>query len=111
VDHTYKFLLRIPWTDELRDIPNIALGHHEKLNGSGYPRRVGARDIPPQTRMMTISDIFDALTASDRPYKRALPATRALDIIKHEVEGGMLDQELFQLFTDAKVYNEIMSPP
>ncbi len=110
VDHTYKFLLRIPWTDELRDIPNIALGHHEKLNGSGYPRRVGARDIPPQTRMMTISDIFDALTASDRPYKRALPATRALDIIKHEVEGGMLDQELFQLFTDAKIYDEIMSP-
>ena len=54
-------------------VPDIAHGHHEKLDGSGYPRKVKAPDIPVQTRMMTISDIFDALTAKDRPYKRAVP--------------------------------------
>jgi HD-GYP domain-containing protein (c-di-GMP phosphodiesterase class II) len=107
VAHTYDFLLRIPWTDELRNIPAIAYGHHEKLDGSGYPRKVASRDIPTQTRMMTISDIFDALTASDRPYKRAMPMERALDIIKYEVEGGMLDGDLFTLFTEAKVYEAV----
>ena len=97
VTHTYDFLLRIPWTTELRDIPMIAYGHHEKLDGSGYPRKIAARDIPPQTRMMTISDIFDALTASDR----------ALDIMTHEVKGGMLDPDLFTLFVDAKVFEAL----
>ena len=79
VTHTYRFLQQIPWTKELSAIPDIALGHHEKLKGSGYPGSVKAAGIPVQTRMMTISDIFDALTASDRPYKRAVPLDRAID--------------------------------
>ena len=106
VAHTYRFLLQIPWTKELSSIPFIAYGHHEKLNGAGYPRRVGGEQIPIQTRMMTIADIFDALTASDRPYKRAVPIPRALDIMGQEVEGGMLDPQLFTLFTDAKVFEQ-----
>jgi HD-GYP domain-containing protein (c-di-GMP phosphodiesterase class II) len=65
---------------------------------------VRGEEIPIQTRMMTISDIFDALTASDRPYKRAVPVDRALDIMSTEVEAGMLDSELFALFREAKVY-------
>jgi len=104
VTHTYRFLMQIPWTKELQDIPRIAYGHHEKLDGSGYPRRVRSDGIPLQTRMMTIADIFDALTASDRPYKRAVPLPRALDIMASEVKGGMLDPDLFALFTDAKVF-------
>lgn len=104
VTHTYRFLMQIPWTRELQFIPNIAYGHHEKLNGSGYPRKITAPDIPIQTRMMTISDIFDALTASDRPYKRAVPIERALNIMASEVEGGMLDPDLFRVFTEAKVF-------
>jgi hypothetical protein len=104
VTHTYKFLMTIPWTKELQDVPTIAFGHHEKLNGSGYPRKVRADQISIQTRMMTISDIFDALTAADRPYKRAVPLPRALDILAQEVKGGMLDENLFQLFVDAKAY-------
>jgi len=104
VSHTYRFLLQIPWTKELQNIPSIAYGHHEKLNGTGYPRKVSAQEIPIQTRMMTISDIFDALTASDRPYKRAVPVPRALDILSFEVKDGMLDPELFRLFTEAKVF-------
>jgi HD-GYP domain-containing protein (c-di-GMP phosphodiesterase class II) len=104
VTHTYMFLRQIPWTRELQSIPGIAYGHHEKLDGSGYPRQVRDRDIPIQTRMMTIADIFDALTASDRPYKRAVPVSRALDILAEETHGGMLDDELFRLFVDAKVF-------
>jgi len=104
VTHTYRFLLQIPWTKELEDIPAIAYGHHEKLDGSGYPRKVRGDQIPIQTRMMTISDIFDALTASDRPYKRAVPLPRALDIMAEEVKAGMLDEALFQLFVESKAY-------
>lgn len=110
VEHTYRFLLQIPWTKELQDIPLIAYGHHEKLNGSGYPRRVRDTDIPIQTRMMTIADIFDALTASDRPYKRAVSIERALDIMSAEVEGQMLDQDLFRIFVEARVYEHIAAP-
>jgi len=104
VSHTYRFLLNIPWTKELANIPTIAYGHHEKLDGRGYPRKVTGDHIPIQTRMMTIADIFDALTASDRPYKRAVPIPRALDIIAEEVKDGMLDGELFRLFAEAKVF-------
>ncbi len=104
VTHTYRFLMTIPWTKELQDIPTIAYGHHEKLDGTGYPRKVRGDQIPIQTRMMTISDIFDALTASDRPYKRAVPLPRALDIMAQEVKGGMLDPSLFELFVEAKAY-------
>ncbi len=106
VTHTYRFLLQIPWTKELQSIPMIAYGHHEKLDGSGYPRRVRGPAIPIQTRMMTISDIFDALTAADRPYKRAVPVNRALDIMNSEMESGMLDPKLFQLFTEAKIFEQ-----
>jgi HD-GYP domain-containing protein (c-di-GMP phosphodiesterase class II) len=104
VSHTYRFLEQIPWTRELRNIPKIAYGHHEKLNGRGYPRALSGEDIPVQTRMMTISDIFDALTASDRPYKRAVPLERALDILHAESKDGMLDPALLKTFVDAKVF-------
>ena len=104
VNSTYQFLLQIPWTSELQDIPRIAYGHHEKLNGGGYPRGVRGDDIPIQTRMMTIADIYDALTASDRPYKRAVPSESALNILSSEVTDGMLDADLFEIFHEARVY-------
>ncbi len=104
VVHSFKFLSQIPWTKELKNIPDIAKAHHEKLNGSGYPYKMKGSDIPFQAKMMTISDIFDALTARDRPYKRAVAVDRALDIIGQEVKSQLLDPALFQLFLDAKVY-------
>lgn len=107
VTHTYHFLQQIPWTKALKNVPNIAYAHHEKLNGRGYPRGLPAEDIPIQARMMTISDIYDALTASDRPYKKALPVQRALDILGYEVKDGMLDADLYQVFLDTKVYEKI----
>jgi HD-GYP domain-containing protein (c-di-GMP phosphodiesterase class II) len=106
VVHTYNFLEQIPWTTEIRAIPDIARGHHEKLNGQGYPYRLSAPEIPLQTRMMTISDIFDALAASDRPYKKAVTTDRALEILGFAVKDGELDPHLFQLFVDAKVYEK-----
>jgi len=107
VTHTYRFLLQIPWTKELAQIPHIAYGHHEKLNGTGYPRKVKAAEIPIQTRMMSISDIFDALTAADRPYKRAVPLQRALDILHDEAKTGHLDGELLRMFVDGKVFERL----
>jgi len=104
VIHTFNFLTQIPWTKEIGEIPLIARGHHEKLDGSGYPYQLRAEDIPVQTRMMTVCDIFDALSASDRPYKKAVPVERALDILKQSAEHHELDTELFQLFVDAKIY-------
>jgi HD-GYP domain-containing protein (c-di-GMP phosphodiesterase class II) len=104
VIHTFNFLTQIPWTKEISEIPGIARGHHEKLDGSGYPYQLKADEIPVQTRMMTICDIFDALSASDRPYKRAVPPDRALEILDSEARRQQLDQELFRLFVDARIY-------
>ena len=109
VSHTYQFLQRIPWTRELQHIPVIAYGHHEKMDGRGYPRRITAEGIPIQTRMMTISDIYDALTAQDRPYKRAVSSARALDILTTEVKEGQLDEALFKLFIEGKVFERQLS--
>ncbi|HMA41741.1 MAG TPA: HD domain-containing phosphohydrolase, partial [Gemmatimonadales bacterium] len=107
VTQTWVFLQEIPWTKELQEIPVIAYGHHELMNGTGYPRRIAGPEIKIQTRMMTISDIYDALTAQDRPYKKAVPTPKALDIMDRElVKSGQLDAELFQLFVEAKVYLE-----
>ena len=74
------------------------------MDGRGYPRRITADGIPIQTRMMTISDIYDALTAQDRPYKRAVSIDRAIDILTTEVKEGQLDPDLFKLFIDGKVF-------
>jgi HD-GYP domain-containing protein (c-di-GMP phosphodiesterase class II) len=109
VTHSYNFLEQIPWTRELKGVPLIAYGHHEKLNGKGYPRGLAGHDIPVQTRMMTISDIYDALTATDRPYKRAVPETRALDILHMEAREGMVDPHLLQVFVEAGVHRATVS--
>jgi len=104
VVHSFNFLRQIPWTKDLKKIPHIARAHHEKLDGSGYPDHIRGQAIPVQARMMAISDIYDALTAADRPYKPAVTPQRALDIIETEVKSNLLDRGLFELFRDAKVY-------
>lgn len=107
VVHTYNFLRQIPWGRQFRHVPDIAGAHHEKLDGSGYPNRLRAEAIPIPARMMTIADIFDALTAKDRPYKKAMPAERALDILASDVKKGLLDDELFKVFVEAKVWESL----
>jgi HD-GYP domain-containing protein (c-di-GMP phosphodiesterase class II) len=104
VTHSFHFLTKIPWTPLMRHIPEIAYGHHEKLDGTGYPRGLTADQIPLQARMMTISDIYDALTAQDRPYKRAVPISTALDILHSEANDGKLDKDLLDVFITNRVY-------
>lgn len=104
VSHTYDFLRQIPWGRMLADVPQIAAKHHEYLDGSGYPTGAEATEIPMQSRIMTIADIFDALTASDRPYKKAVPTEKALSIIEMEVKQGKCDPYLFQVFVESKCY-------
>lgn len=110
VTWTYKFLSQIPWTRSLKGVPDIAYAHHEKLDGRGYPRGLSEAEIPIQSRMMSISDIYDALTASDRPYKKAVPHELALDILRREAEGGQLDKELFTIFVEAKIPERALGP-
>ena len=104
VTHTYNFLRMIPWSKGLSEVPNIAYAHHEKINGSGYPRQLQGHEIPLQSCMMTIADIYDALTAWDRPYKKAIPEERALDILKFEAKDSHIDADLLNLFIEAKLY-------
>lgn len=104
VNHTMSFLRQIPWTREIKNIPAIASAHHEKLDGTGYPQNLSAPVIPFQSKMMTISDIFDALSAHDRPYKKAVPWDKALDILHVEAKQGLIDGELLRLFREAKIF-------
>jgi HD-GYP domain-containing protein (c-di-GMP phosphodiesterase class II) len=88
----------------MRDVPRIAYAHHELMDGSGYPRGLLADQIPVQTRIMTIADIFDALTAQDRPYKRAVDPERALEIMRAEADGRKLDPALLDVFISRRVF-------
>ena len=110
VTHTFRFLSQIPWTKALKRVPEIAYAHHEKLDGKGYPRSIPSDRIPVQSKMMAISDIYDALTASDRPYKKAVPHELALDILKKESDGGQLDKDLFKIFVEAEVPQRALKP-
>jgi HD-GYP domain-containing protein (c-di-GMP phosphodiesterase class II) len=106
VSHTFRFLSRIPWGKALCRVPLIAGAHHERLNGTGYPNRLRAEEIPVQSKMMSIADIYDALTASDRPYKKAIPIDRAIDILEYSVRDGHLDAELVRIFREGRVWEK-----
>jgi HD-GYP domain-containing protein (c-di-GMP phosphodiesterase class II) len=108
VSHTYRFLSQIPWGKTFSRVALIAGAHHERLNGTGYPNRLRAEEIPLQSKLMTISDIFDALTASDRPYKRAVPVEKALHILSLEVKDGHVDPELVRIFTESRAWEPVM---
>ena len=111
VKHSYEFLARIPWTKDLSRVPEIAYSHHEKLNGRGYPNHRVKEDIPIESQMMGITDIFDALTAQDRPYKPALPLKKALSILHMDADNNALNKDLVELFENEKVYNCLEEKP
>ena len=104
VSHTFSFLSLIPWTKDLLQLPEIAYSHHEKLDGSGYPRGLTSAEIPTQSKIMTIADIYDALTARDRPYKLSLSAEKALDILHAEARQGKVDPHLLKVFVESNAY-------
>jgi HD-GYP domain-containing protein (c-di-GMP phosphodiesterase class II) len=107
VTQSFLFLREIPWQETpWKDVAELAYGHHEHLDGTGYPRRLAGEQILPQVRMMTISDVFDALTASDRPYKKGMPTDRALDILQKEfVDRGKIDALLLDVFIHERLYD------
>ncbi len=107
VTQSFLFLREIPWqATPWRDVPDIAYGHHEHLDGTGYPRKLAGDAIKPQVRMMTISDVFDALTASDRPYKKGMSVERALDILSKEfAQRGKIDAMLLDVFIQKRLYD------
>ncbi|UBF23824.1 GAF domain-containing protein [Kovacikia minuta CCNUW1] len=105
VIHTYEFLKRIPWTKQLKDVPTIAYGHHEKLDGTGYPLGLKQPDIPIQAQIMAIADIYDALTAGDRPYKKGLTVANALKILRQEAAQNKLNHHLVELFEQQQIFS------
>jgi HD-GYP domain-containing protein (c-di-GMP phosphodiesterase class II) len=100
VSHTAEFLARIPWTDDLKNLVKYAGGHHEKLDGSGYPNRLKGDEIAIQTRLITLADIYDALTAEDRPYKPAVSSEKAIEILRSDADAGLLDGGLVDLLAN-----------
>jgi HD-GYP domain-containing protein (c-di-GMP phosphodiesterase class II) len=104
VTHSFRFLCQIPWTKELRRIPTIAYAHHERLDGRGYPNRLRSEDIPIQAKIMGVCDVYDALMAMDRPYKRALTPEQALAFLEQEATEGNLDPELVRIFIQERVW-------
>lgn len=105
VSHTYDFLKQINWTKDLKNVPEIAYGHHEKLDGTGYPRGLKKSEIPIQAQLMTIADIYDALTAGDRPYKRALRTDAAMKILRQEAAHNKINADLLELFDHRQVFS------
>ncbi len=108
VSHTFEFLRQIAWTEDLAGVPDIAHAHHEKMDGTGYPLGLKADRIPVQSRMMAIVDIYDALTAMDRPYKKSVSTERALEILHMESNEGKLDSELLKIFVEAQIYQSVI---
>ena len=101
---TWEILRRIPWPASLRSVANIASCHHEKLNGSGYPWKFKGDEIPLGGQILAVVDIFEALTAKDRPYKPAIPVDKAIQILQEEVDRGALNAKIWKLFLDQKLY-------
>jgi response regulator RpfG family c-di-GMP phosphodiesterase len=110
VTHTYTYLSQIPWTRELRRVPEIAFRHHERVDGSGYPRGLRGNEIPLQSRIIMISDVFDALTACDHPYKSAVPIESALDVLRKEKGSGTIEGDLVDLFIEDRIYECVLAP-
>lgn len=102
--HGRRFLDEIPWTQDLRRVPEIAQMHHEKLDGSGYPLGLCGPDIDTDARILEIADIYDALTARDRPYKPAVPHERARGIVEDMASKGELDGRLVRLFFEKEAH-------
>lgn len=104
VSVSLRMLESLPYPKNLKNVPILAGSHHEKINGTGYPLRLKEEQIPLKARIIAIADIFEALTANDRPYKKAMPLTQALSIMGQMKLDGHIDPDLFDVFVDAEIY-------
>jgi HD-GYP domain-containing protein (c-di-GMP phosphodiesterase class II) len=103
---TQIMLSQLPFPRHLREVPEIAGSHHEKMDGTGYPKRLTREQMSPVARMMAIADIFEALTAVDRPYKRGKTLTEAIAIMARMRDEQHIDPDLFELFLRSGVYRQ-----
>jgi HD-GYP domain-containing protein (c-di-GMP phosphodiesterase class II) len=114
IDVTIKMLESLPWPNHLKNVPEYAGGHHERMDGKGYPRGLTRDQMSVQARVMGIADIFEALTAKDRPYKKGKSLTESLTILGKFKLGGHIDPDLFDVFMWEKVYldyaNRFLAP-
>lgn len=101
---THEMLSRLPFPKRLSRVPEYAAGHHEKLDGSGYPNGLSGKDLPLQARIMAVADIFEALTAKDRPYKKPMKLSQAIKILGFMVKDKHIDQEVCNIFIDSGLY-------
>ena len=101
---TWRILSKIPWTEELDQIPDIAAHHHERLDGTGYPDGLSCEEIPLESKILAVIDIYEALVAQDRPYKPAMPSTKAVAILHAEVKAGHLDAEIVDFFLSKGIH-------
>ncbi|MCK8045902.1 transporter substrate-binding domain-containing protein [Shewanella sp. 1CM18E] len=106
ITSTIKMLENLPFPPELARVPRYASTHHETLKGTGYPRKLTAEDLSIPERILVVADIFEALTAADRPYKKAKPLSVAIDILYKMALDEHLDMELFKLFLSSGIYLE-----
>ncbi|MCL1139396.1 HD domain-containing phosphohydrolase [Shewanella pneumatophori] len=106
ITSTIKMLENLPFPPELARVPRYASTHHETLKGTGYPRKLSAEDLSIPERILVIADIFEALTAADRPYKKAKPLSVAIDILYKMALDEHLDMDLFKLFLSSGIYLE-----
>jgi HD-GYP domain-containing protein (c-di-GMP phosphodiesterase class II) len=101
---TIKMLEGLPFPEELKNVPRYASTHHETMKGSGYPRKLAGDQLSIPERILAVADVFEALTAADRPYKKAKPVSVAIDILHKMVLDQHLDKDCFELFIRSKVY-------
>lgn len=101
---TNKMLEQLPWPKHLRNVPEYAGGHHERMDGRGYPKGLTREQMSVQARVMGIADIFEALTARDRPYKQGMKLSEAMGIMRKFSRGGHIDPDLFEVFVRQGVY-------
>ena len=101
---TKEFLNTLPWPPELANVPDIAGAHHERMDGSGYPQGLVGEQIPLASRVMAVCDVYDALTAMDRPYKKAMSQATAFSILQEEASHGLLDEAMVNVFIDSCSY-------
>ena len=101
VDFTEKLLLQINMIENFKDITLWASCHHEYLDGTGYPKNLTAKDIPFEARMLAIADIYEALTAVDRPYKDSVSSEEAMGILFSMANNGKLDKDIVKMFNEA----------
>ena len=103
---TIEMLEQLPYPKQLKNVPEFAGGHHEKLDGTGYPKGLKGNEMSTQAKIMAIADIYEALTAADRPYKDGKKLSQAMRIMGYMKNDYHIDEELFEIFVKSGVYKK-----